>query len=350
MCQSLIVLPDDSIRPITGAIGSAREELLIKMFVFSDPTLLKSVIKAHKNGVRVRVMLNAARRNGEDDNKSARTALKAAGIQVLDSNPAFDMTHEKSMVVDGKTAYIKSLNWQTKNLTETRDYAVVTWLPDEVSEIRECFEADWNRTTFEGRSNSSLIWCVGDGRQRLGHFIDRAKRTLMVQNERYQDPVIIEHLVRAALRGVKVRVMAAPLHKLHEGKLGEGVSGLRTLEDVGAKVRKLKSTKLHAKVMLADHKRAIVGSINLAPGSFDSRRELAIEVTDKDVIHRLNKVVRKDWKSARALDLSDKGLLKELGRHGMECESQLAIEPIRKKNIGRTRTTIVQGQRNGSKA
>ena len=349
MSQSLIVLPDDSIRPFTGAIGSAKKELLIKMFVFSDPTLLKSVIMAHKSGVKVRVMLNAARRNGEDDNKSARKALQAAGVHVMDSNPAFDMTHEKSMVVDGKTAYIKSLNWQTKNLTETRDYAVVTSLPDEVAEIRECFEADWNRLVFKGRPGSSLIWCVGDGRQRLGRFIDRAKRTLLVQNERYQDPVIIEHLVRARLRGVKVRIMALPSHKLHEGKLGEGVSGLRTLEDVGAKVRKLRNAKLHAKVMLADHKRAIVGSINLAPGSFDSRRELAIEVSDKDVIRRLNKVVQKDWKNSRALDLSDKGLRKELSRHGMECESHLAIEPLRKKHTGKTQTAGLQEQRNGSK-
>jgi cardiolipin synthase len=30
------------------------------------------------------------------------------------------------MVVDDTTAYVKSLNWDLKNLTETRDYAVVT--------------------------------------------------------------------------------------------------------------------------------------------------------------------------------------------------------------------------------
>ena len=45
---------------------------------------------------------------------------------MIDSNPAFDLTHEKSMVVDDKSAFVKSLNWDTKNLTETRDYAVVT--------------------------------------------------------------------------------------------------------------------------------------------------------------------------------------------------------------------------------
>ena len=42
---------------------------------------------------------------------------------MFDSNPAFDLTHEKSMVIDDTTAFVQSLNWETKNLTETRDYA-----------------------------------------------------------------------------------------------------------------------------------------------------------------------------------------------------------------------------------
>lgn len=42
-------------------------------------------------------------------------------------------------------------------------------------------------------------------------------------------------------------------------------------------------------MMLADSARAIVGSVNLAPGSFDGRRELAIEADDAHVIkHRKN--------------------------------------------------------------
>ena len=42
--------------------------------------------------------------------------------------------------------------------------------------------------------------------------------------------------------------------------------------DVGAKIFTLKHLKLHGKMLLADEKRAIVGSINLTPGSFDARQ------------------------------------------------------------------------------
>jgi cardiolipin synthase A/B len=214
MSRSLIVLPDDSARPILDAINAAEKSIRVKMFVFSDPELLNAMVAAHKRGVEVQVMLNPARRDGKEENQESRQLLRKAGVNVLDSNPAFDLTHEKSMVIDDKTAFVKSLNWDTKNLTETRDYAVVTEHPQEVKEIVQCFEADWNRQPFDGTPDSHLIWCSGNGRERIAHFIDEAKHSLWLQNERYQDPIIIERLVRANRRGVKVHVMARPPHKL----------------------------------------------------------------------------------------------------------------------------------------
>jgi cardiolipin synthase A/B len=312
MSRSLVVLPDDSAQPILDAINKATESLRVKMFVFSDPALLKAVIDAHRRGVKVRVMLNPARRSGEHENEAARKALTDADVEVIDSNPAFDLTHEKSMVVDDRIAFVKSLNWETKNLTETRDYAVITDNKHEVGEIIDCFEADWNRKSFDPGDNARLIWCEGNGRNKIAEFIDQAKHTLFLQNERYQDAVIIEHLVRAKERGVKVHVMARPPHTLKKDKLVEGVGGLRIMDDVGIKVHKLKHLKLHAKMLFADGVRGIVGSINLAPGSFDSRRELAIEVRDDDVIDRLKTIAHHDWENSHPLDLTDAGLLADL--------------------------------------
>ncbi len=126
--RRLIVLPDDSSKPIVEAIEGAKKSLRVKMFLFSDPTMLKAVLAAKKRGVDVRVMLNPARRSGESENKESRKHLEAGGVEVLDSNPAYDVTHEKSMVLDDTTALVCSLNWATKNFTETprlcdRDFA-----------------------------------------------------------------------------------------------------------------------------------------------------------------------------------------------------------------------------------
>jgi cardiolipin synthase A/B len=323
MSRTLIVLPDDSVQPILDAIDGAKKSLRIKMFIFTDPSLLDAVIAAHRRGVNVRIMLNPKRRNGVSENDETRSKLEAAGIEVRDSNPAFDVTHEKSMVVDDKTAFVKSLNWQTKNLTSTRDYAIITRHAHEVEEIINGFEADWSRQDFASRH---LIWCRGNGRERITQFINQAKHSLWLQNERYQDQMIIECLVRAKERGVKVHVMARPPHTLKKDKLIEGVGGLRILNDIGVQVRKLKKLKLHAKMLLADGERAIIGSINLAPGSFDSRRELAIEVDDKHIVDRLHQIVKRDWKNAHPLDLTDEGLIADLKKHGGKGLEELGLE------------------------
>ena len=325
MSRSLIVLPDDSAKPILDAIDGASKSLRVKMFIFSDPSLLKAVIAGRKRGLKVRIMLNPARRSGESENEVSRKELEAGGVEVIDSNPDYDVTHEKSMVVDDTTAFVKSLNWETKNLTETRDYAIVTSHPHEVAEIIECFEADWKRKPFKGDEHSHLIWCCGNGRDRIAQFIDDATDSIFLQNERYQDAVIVERLVRAVRRGVKIHVMARPPHKLKKEKLVEAVGGMRIMEDVGIKIHKLKHLKLHAKMLLSDHVRAIVGSINLAPGSFDSRRELAIEVRDEEVVERLSKVAHHDWENSHTLDLTDEGLLAEFEDHKTKGAEDLAL-------------------------
>ncbi|RTL58768.1 MAG: phospholipase [Sphingobacteriales bacterium] len=312
--RSLLIFPEDSADAIVNAIHNAKKSLRVKMFLFTDPALINALIDAKQRGVEVRIMLNPSRRNGEVENIETHKLLEAAGIEVRYSNPNFVLTHEKSMVVDDELAFVKSLNWETKNFTETRDYAVVTAHKHEVDEIILCFEADWERRDFNPGEDAKLIWCRGNGRTRIANFIDDAKHSLFVQNERFQDMVIIERLVRAARRGVKVHVMARPPHTLKKEKLVEGVGGLRIMEDVGIKIHKLKHLKLHGKMLLADECRAIIGSINLAPGSFDDRRELAIEVHDADIVERLTKIAHHDWKNSHPMDLTDAGLLDDLQR------------------------------------
>ena len=103
----------------------------------------------------------------------------------------------------------------------------------------------------------------------------------------------------------------------------------------GFKIRKLKHLRLHGKALLADGVAAIVGSINFAAGSFDGRRELAIEVRDRDVVKRLHKVLRHDWEHAHPLDLSDQALLADLEDRiegsaeilGLDVKSRDSVKP-----------------------
>lgn len=53
---------------------------------------------------------------------------------------------------------------------------------------------------------------------------------------------------------------------------------------------------IHAKVIIADNKRAILGSINLTNASIDKNRELSVITQDPIVIRELSKTFDSDWK------------------------------------------------------
>ncbi|MEZ4689075.1 MAG: phospholipase D-like domain-containing protein [Ignavibacteria bacterium] len=168
------------------------------MFIFSDPDLIKAVIAAKQRGVNVKVMLNPARRDGEEENKQTRKALEDIGIEVKDSNPDFGITHEKSMVADDDV--IKSLlTGQQKILIllETMQSLQLTSMKSK--KYWKGFLSDWNRQKYEPGDNAHLIWCRGNGRDRIARLIDGANHSLFVQNERYQDSVIIERLMPSAV-------------------------------------------------------------------------------------------------------------------------------------------------------
>jgi hypothetical protein len=114
MSRSLLVFPDVGASPLLDAIASAQKTIRLKMFVFDEPQLLDAIVEAKKRGIDARVMLNPARRSGETENEESRRKLVEAGVSVLDSNPAFDLTHEKSLVIDDAAAYVMSLNWETR--------------------------------------------------------------------------------------------------------------------------------------------------------------------------------------------------------------------------------------------
>jgi phosphatidylserine/phosphatidylglycerophosphate/cardiolipin synthase-like enzyme len=232
--RSLVVLPDDSPKPLFHAIASAKESVRVKMFELSDPSAVEALIDAQKRGVTVRVMVDPTRARRNRERTAARRRLRRAGVHVMASSPEFSATHEKSLVIDKEMAFVQSCNWEPEYFTDTRDYAVSTTNCDEVAEIIECFEADWRRQHFQPGEPSSLIWCPWEGRERFAHFIDRARQSLLVANDRFEDPIIIEHVVRARARGVKVHVLTRPVHSLSEENLAAGVSALQVMRDVGA--------------------------------------------------------------------------------------------------------------------
>ena len=147
-------------------------------------------------------------------------------------------------------------------------------------------------------------------------FIKEADKSLYIQHEKYVDTPVIEALVHAKMKkGVKVHATALPVHSLRSFYILEGVAGLRLLEDLGIHVHKLHGVHLHAKLILADKKRALLSSFNIYPKCFNERRELGIRFSDPHLIERLVKIFKSDWESSKRMDLTDEGIQEDREKH-----------------------------------
>jgi phosphatidylserine/phosphatidylglycerophosphate/cardiolipin synthase-like enzyme len=244
-------------------------------------------------------MLNGAKATGERLNDPFFEKMKSTGIEVQWSNPSFLITHEKSIIVDGKSALLPTFNFMEKYFQATRDYGVLTNDPVQVEQIQNCFDCDWKRKPFHPLEDAGLAWSPGYARQFVCKLIDRARKTLDVQHPKFAEPVILERMLAAIDRGVRVRILCGGKHGLHQPDLMYSFALWRLMHQAGARVHKQKNLRAHAKLLVVDDKWALLGSQNFDQPAFDLRREVAIEVGDAAIVQDLTSMFERDWETSR---------------------------------------------------
>ena len=301
----LIVEPDDGLEPVREFIESAQSSLLMKQFTFTEERLIQTVIDRKNAGVDVRVMLNEKRHSGSNENDDTFQKFQNAGIAVRWSSPKFHVTHEKSMVVDEKAALVATFNLAAKHFSLTRDYGIITQEPYHVRQIVEVFNADWEQRDWDCSAYEGLLWSNSNSRYHMAQFIDMAKERLDIQHPKYVDTVILDRIAAAADRGVKVHVLCGGKHGISEWDVLDTFASLRTLKRFGVKVHKQKNLRVHAKLIVVDDERALLGSMNIDRASFDHRRELGIMIGDQPTVARLKDVFNTDWDLSHHYDAPD---------------------------------------------
>jgi len=303
--QRLLVMPEDGAAVVVELIDAAREQLLLKQFKLQSELVMDALLRAHGRGVQVRVMLNPHTSGGDRWNDDSFVRLESAGIAVAWTHEAFPVTHEKSMVIDREAALIASFNLADKYFTETRDYGIVSANAAVVAQVIAGFEADWNRVFFEPDLNVGLVWSSSHSRGQMARIIDAASISLWIQHPKFVDAVILDRIISARERGVKVRLLCGGKHGISDWDIYDTFASLRIMQRFGVKVRRQKQLKLHAKLILVDGLFAQTGSMNIDRSAFDLRRELGIESDAPEVVDRLRRTFLADWKQASRYEAPD---------------------------------------------
>jgi phosphatidylserine/phosphatidylglycerophosphate/cardiolipin synthase-like enzyme len=323
---NVIIEPDAGTAPVSALIASARKSLLIKQFSFTEPRLIADVVERAKAGVEVRVMLNPQRSSGSRANDETMRVLNEAGVAAKWSSSRFAVTHEKSVVIDHSRALVSTFNLCEKYFTHTRDYGIVIDDAEQVGEIVAAFEADWANEKWTPNPDCGLLWSNENSRQLMSMFIDTATERLDVQHPKFVDTVILDRLVHAAQRGVRVRFLCGGRHGISAYDILDTFASLRVMQKAGIKVNKQKHLRMHAKLMIADRGRALIGSMNIDRSAFDLRRELGAVLVDHHAVKVLRTVFDFDWTLSDRYEVPDPLVAFAHEEHDFPHDPELAHE------------------------
>ncbi len=291
----LFIQPEDGRAPILRLLQGANTSVDLTIYLLTDETVMEALKETARRGVTVRTLIEGEPYGGGKNNRRAAAALRRAGVAVRFSSRAFRYTHQKSFIVDDRVGVIMTMNLTYSAFTRNREYGVITYDPLKVREMRAVFDADWEHVAPDLPARPRLVWSPINARATILELIRGARVQLDLEQQDLLDEEVVDALVRAARRGVKVRLIR-PAPREREDRERANVQRLLR---AGAQVRYLNSPYVHAKVMVVDRERALIGSMNLTTTSLDFNRELGIVVDAATVVEPLLRQIDEDWRRAK---------------------------------------------------
>jgi len=275
--MTLIVEPDDGISPVVSAINKAKTSIDIGIFRLDRGDIGKALKRAVARGVPVRTLIAHTNHGGEKKLRKLEQQLLETGASVRRTDDDLHRYHNKIMIIDRKTLYVLGFNYTALDIDKSRSFGVITKKPELVREAIKLFEADSLRQPYVPGPKAFLVSPM-NARDRLTHFLNGARKDLMIYDPKLTDPSMIRVLHQRVAAGVSVRIM---------GKLGKRGSGL--------KAEKLPGKRLHVRAIVRDGKQIFVGSQSLRKLELDGRREVGVIIADRRVVARLAATFEADW-------------------------------------------------------
>jgi cardiolipin synthase A/B len=293
---------DNSVTPLYALVNNAQKTIDMTMYELVDTTFSADLIAACQRGVKVRVILDQSLE--KSSNTPAYNQLNAqTNCSAAWSNPAFQATHQKTIILDGTTVAIMSLNLTSRYYSTTRDFALIENDPVDIAAIQTTFNTDYGSTTdysYVPNNGDDLIWSPTNAQSALLGVINGATSTLLVENEEMSAASIVSALEAACQRGVSVHIAMTDTGSYHSNytALQAAGCGVHTYVDNST------TLYIHAKAIVADYgtsaQTAYMGSINFSNASMTENRELGLYISDPTVLQQLYTTITSDYAGAPA--------------------------------------------------
>lgn len=292
---TLITEPDQGLTAIYDLIGSAKKSIDMTMYELTDITVTSMLGKAAAAGIEVRVILD--QNDEKKTNTPAYNHLEENKVAVHWANPAFAVTHQKTITVDSATSAILTLNLDAEDYPTSRDFAVITNNAVDVAAIETTFNADFKDAAITPPTGQNLVWSPTNARSSLAALIGGAKKSLLVAQEEFSDTGMVSACETALERGVALTLVQENMDQKYSPELTK-------LKDAGAQIATYDSWTgyyIHAKIVLADYgtpqAKMYLGSQNFSEYSLDKNRELGLIFSDTACMTSIEAALTADFKN-----------------------------------------------------
>ncbi|HET9991783.1 MAG TPA: phospholipase D-like domain-containing protein, partial [Kofleriaceae bacterium] len=182
---SIIVEPDgNNAMQLISAINGATTSINVTMYEMSNNSIINAIKARSQAHVPVKVILDGSSTN-KSFNTSAHDTLVAAGAQVVWSNPSFTYTHEKCIIIDGKAAWIMTMNATGTAPSENREYLAIDTDAADITEAQAVFDADFAMHSIT--PSGALVVANSNARPDLVALINASTKTLDIEGEEFSD-------------------------------------------------------------------------------------------------------------------------------------------------------------------
>jgi phosphatidylserine/phosphatidylglycerophosphate/cardiolipin synthase-like enzyme len=295
--DQLVPLPDgpSAFAAIGGALRQARRSIDLELYEFQREDLTGLLLDAHDRGVAVTAIKDPSERSS----RSIWAELEQAGIRVV-AFPLERLTidHVKLLIVDGVEAIVGGINWGTHSRVN-HDFDVLAVGPV-VENLERVFQQDLALAgdaaalppPSTDRQVQVLVTRPGEGiRAAVLAAIRGAHRSIDVEMFVLSDRLVLEALVSAARRGVRVRALLDPTQP-------QNLAAMALLRPAAVAVRlyrRLGDELLHAKLGIFDRQLVLFGSCNWSRSGFTRNHELDLLVRDGSLARVFLSRLEQDW-------------------------------------------------------
>ncbi len=307
--------------------------------------VVSAIEDATKRGVKIRFIVD--KKMYKDDNiplADKLAAIPGIELRIIDYEAiAGGVQHSKYFIVDGKTAYFGSQNFDWRSLQHISEMGARLALPELVNPLKEIFEIDWNlanapsatatavktacpvrvETQYNGEkitvetvaSPKDVLPCDAMwDLPKIIAMIDSAKTSVSFQLLDYQTAnydkttfmELDDALQRAAARGVQVRMLVSDWSTISGQKMKD-LKRLQQIDNIETKMLNVPehsmgfvpfSRTIHSKFLVVDNDKAWLGTSNWSGDYFYHSRNVGIIVEGASFNADLTKSFDRYWNSS----------------------------------------------------